>query len=217
MYVLAVNGSPRKNGNTEALLAKALEGAASQGAHTEIIHLYDLNFKGCTSCFACKLIGGESYGKCACRDDLTAVLAKIEKADAVIFGSPFYFSEITGEMRCLLERLIFQYLVYDESYSSLNLRKKPVGLFFTMNVPENMLKVIEYDRIVNKYKTMFEKHIGPTETLLATDTYQFSDYSKYVSTAFNEAAKAKVRQEEFPKVCQKALEMGIRFAGGAPE
>lgn len=217
MYVLAVNGSPRKNGNTAALLAKAMEGAASQGAHTEIIHLYDLNFKGCTSCFACKLIGGESYGKCAYRDDLTDVLAKIENADAVIFGSPIYFSEITGEMRSLVERLIFQYLVYDENYSSLNLRKKPVGLFFTMNVPENMLKVIEYDRIVHKYKNMFEKHMGPTETLLATDTYQFSDYSKYVSTAFNEATKAKVRQEEFPKVCQKALEMGIRFAGGTPE
>jgi len=217
MYVLAVNGSPRKNGNTAALLAKALEGAASQGAHTETIHLYDLNFKGCTSCFACKLIGGESYGKCAYRDDLTDVLAKIEKADAVIFGSPIYFSEITGEMRSLLERLIFQYLVYDENYSSLNLHKKPVALFFTMNVPENMLKVIEYDRLVHKYKIMFEKHMGPTATLLATDTYQFIDYSKYVSTAFNEAAKAKVRQEEFPKVCQKALEMGISFGSKPTE
>ncbi len=97
------------------------------------------------------------------------------------------------------------------------MHKKPVALFFTMNVPENMLKVIEYDRLVHKYKIMFEKHMGPTETLLATDTYQFIDYSKYVSTAFNEAAKAKVRQEEFPKVCQKALGMGISFAGGTPE
>ena len=71
MKVLAVNGSPRKNWNTATLLRKALEGAASQGAETEFIHLYDLNFKGCQSCFACKTIGGKSYGKCARKDDIT--------------------------------------------------------------------------------------------------------------------------------------------------
>ncbi len=64
MKVFAVNGSPRKNWNTAALLSKALEGAASLGAETELIHLYDLSFKGCVSCFTCKLRGGKSYGKC---------------------------------------------------------------------------------------------------------------------------------------------------------
>lgn len=54
MKVLAINGSPRKTWNTATVLTKALEGAASQGAQTELIHLYDLNYKGCISCFACK-------------------------------------------------------------------------------------------------------------------------------------------------------------------
>jgi len=54
MKAIAVNGSPRKTWNTAQLLKKALEGAAGAGAETKIIHLYDLNFKGCTSCFACK-------------------------------------------------------------------------------------------------------------------------------------------------------------------
>ena len=71
MYVLAINGSPRKNWNTATLLNKALEGAAAQGAQTELIHLYDLNFKGCISCFACKRKDGKSYGKCAYHDDLS--------------------------------------------------------------------------------------------------------------------------------------------------
>ena len=57
MKVLAINGSPRKTWNTATMLNKALEGAASEGAETEIIHLYELNFRGCTSCFACKLKG----------------------------------------------------------------------------------------------------------------------------------------------------------------
>ena len=107
MYIIAINGSPRKNGNTAALLNKALEGASSQGATTEMINLYDLNFKGCMSCFACKLKDGKSYGKCAYKDELTPVLNKIENADAVIIGSPIYFSDVTGEVRSFIERLFW--------------------------------------------------------------------------------------------------------------
>ena len=55
MKIMAVNGSPRKTWNTATLLKRALKGAASQGADTELIHLYDLRFTGCTSCFACKI------------------------------------------------------------------------------------------------------------------------------------------------------------------
>ena len=217
MYIIAINGSPRKNGNTATLLNKALEGASSQGATTELINLYDLNFKGCVSCFACKLKGGKSYGKCAYKDELTLVLDKIESADAVILGSPIYFSEVTGEMRSFIERLVFQYLVYDENYSSLNDKRKPIGFIYTMNAPESMIKEIEYDRIISRYENYFEKFMGPTESLLATDTYQFSDYSKYVATAFDAAAKAKRRQEVFPQDCQKAFAMGIRFASDTLE
>ncbi len=54
MKVMAFNGSPRKTWNTATLLGQALEGAASQGAETELIHLYDLSYQGCVSCFACK-------------------------------------------------------------------------------------------------------------------------------------------------------------------
>ena len=71
MKVIAVNGSPRKNWNTTTLLQKALDGAKSKGADTEIIHLYDLNFKGCTSCFACKRKNNLNIGHCAMKDDLT--------------------------------------------------------------------------------------------------------------------------------------------------
>ena len=74
MKVMAINGSPRKQGNTATLLNKALEVAKSHGAETEMVHLYDLDYKGCRSCYACKLKGGKSYGKCAIRDSLTPVL-----------------------------------------------------------------------------------------------------------------------------------------------
>ena len=80
--------------NTGILLKKALEGAASQGAETEFIHLYDLNYKGCTSCFACKIKDGKSYGKCAVRDELTPILRKIEESDGIILAH-----------QCILEQL----------------------------------------------------------------------------------------------------------------
>ena len=84
MNVIAFNGSPRKKWNTATLLEKALEGASSKGAETELIHLYDLNYKGCKSCFACKTKGGKSYGRCAVKDDLTPVFKRVEEADAFI-------------------------------------------------------------------------------------------------------------------------------------
>ena len=89
--IIAVNGSPRKKGNTAEVLTHALKGAQDAGAETELIHLADLDFSGCKSCFACKLKGGKSYGKCALNDDLTPVLEKILACDGLLVGSPIYF------------------------------------------------------------------------------------------------------------------------------
>lgn len=214
MKVLAFNGSPRKTWNTAILLNHALEGAASQGAETEIIHLYDLNYKGCVSCFACKLKGGKSYGKCAYKDDLTPILEKIEQADALVFGSPIYLGAVTGEMRSFLERLIFQYLVYDKDYSTLFSKKLPTGFIYTMNVDDNLLHEMGYKRHLNLTEMALKKTFGAVESLFVTDTYQFDDYSKYVVTSFDPKKKANRRKEEFPNDCKKAFEMGARLATG---
>lgn len=212
MYVLAVNGSPRKNWNTAILLNKALEGAAAEGAETELIHLYDLTFKGCISCFGCKLKGGKSYGQCALKDGLTPLLEKAENADAIILGSPIYLSNVTGEMRSFIERLAFQYLVYDANYSSLFKRKIPVGFIYTMNVTEDRMKDMGYMQNLGGTEMVMARIFGSSESLYVNDTYQFADYSKYVVTAFNEVDKAKRRKEIFPVDCEKAFAMGKRFA-----
>ena len=57
MKALFVNGSPRKNWTTHKMLESAMEGAREAGAETELVHLYDAAFKGCVSCFACKVKG----------------------------------------------------------------------------------------------------------------------------------------------------------------
>ena len=212
MKVLAINGSPRTKCNTATLLNNALEGAASQGAETELVHLYKLNFKGCISCFACKLINGESYGRYAVNDDLTPILKKAEEADAIILGSPIYLGTATGEMRSFMERLIFPYLVYDANHSTLFKRKIKTGLIYAMGAKIDQMKLMGYDQSLNIVELVMKRIFGEAESLFVTDTYQFDDYSKYESTLFNVEEKAKRRKEEFPKDCHRAFDMGVRFA-----
>lgn len=211
MKLLAINGSPRKQWNTATLLNKALEGAASQGAETELIHLYDLDFKGCTSCFACKLKNGKSYGKCAYRDEITPVLDRIEDFDALILGSPIYLGTVTGEMKLFMERLVYPYLVYDVNRSSLFPKKIPVGLIYTMGAEESRIKDLSIDRHIALNEMVLGRIFGAAESLMVTNTYQFDDYSKYV-TSHSEQEKATRRKEVFPLDCEKAFEMGARFA-----
>ena len=211
MKILAMNGSPRKKWNTATLLGKALEGAASQGAETELIHLYDLSFKGCVSCFSCKAIGGESYGKCAVKDELTPVFEKIEEADGIILGSPIYLGTATGEMRSFMERLIFPYYTYTDPPRSLFPKKINTGLIYTMNLTEGRMKDFCGQHL--GMNEMFLRIIfGASESLFSFDTFQFKDYSKVVSDRFDPEKKAKRREEVFPEDCEKAYEMGVRFA-----
>ncbi len=212
MKIIAINGSPRKDKNTAILLNKALEGAASQGAETELIHLYDQSYTGCVSCFACKIKNGKSYGKCALKDDLTPILDKVANADAIILGSPIYFASVTGFMRSFLERFMFQYLVYDTSYSSLFGKKVSTGFIYTMNVTNERMKDLGYEESFKSSEATMKRIFGSSESLIVNDTYQFDDYSKYVVTVFDEKLKAKVREEQFPKDCENAFDMGVRFA-----
>ena len=210
MKILAVNGSPRKTWNTAILLRKALEGATSQGAEAEFVHLYDLNFKGCQSCFSCKTIGSKSYGKCARKDDITSILERVRDADGIILGSPVYLGAATGAMRSFLERLVFPYLVYD-GVSTLFPRKINTGFIYTMNMTETALRR-GFDKQVSATEMFLKRIFGASESLLVTDTYQFDDYSKVFAPRFDVEQKAKRRREVFPLDCQKAFEMGVRFA-----
>jgi len=214
--VIAINGSPRKTWNTAMLLGHALEGAASKGAKTELVHLYDLDYKGCTSCFSCKLVGGKSYGKCAVQDDLTPVLERILDADALILGSPIYVGTATGEMRSFLERLVFPYIVYDAARSSLFPKKMPTGFIYTMGADEARVKDMAYESQFRLTAMLLERIFGPSDWFMVTDTLQFDDYTKYVSSGFDPEAKARRRREVFPEDCKKAFEMGTRLMKRLP-
>lgn len=213
MNVLAVNGSPRKKWNTATLLEKALEGAASRGATTSLVHLYDLEFKGCSSCFACKTRGGKSYGTCAVQDGLTPLLKNVREVDALILGSPVYFGTVSGEMKSFMERLLFSVLTYTDPPATLFPRRIKTGFIYTMNTTEELMQTYFVKDHVALNESYMKRMFGSAETLLSFDTYQFDDYSKVVADRFDPVKKAARRREVFPEDCRKAFEMGARLAG----
>ncbi len=211
MKIIAVNGSPRKQWNTARLLEKTLEGATAAGAETKLVHLYDLAFKGCVSCFACKRISGSSYGRCAVRDGLTPLLDELATADAFVLGSPVYLYAETGEMRSCIERLCFQYLRYANPPATLFPRRIRTALVYTMNIPEGMVAETGLGQHIEISRGFMERTFGHCETLLATDTLQFDDYSKYENTLFDPDAKQRRYREVFPQDEARAHELGRRM------
>jgi multimeric flavodoxin WrbA len=216
MKVIAVNGSPRKNWNTGTLLRKALEGAASQGAETETFHLYELNYKGCVSCFACKTKNGQSYGMCAVKDDLTSILKKVKEVNVLILGSPIYYGTVTGEMKSFMERLMFPYSTYTDPPGTLYSRKIRTGFIYTLNASEERSKEFGYIRTFNANQMTLERIFGFSETLCSFDTYQFDDYAKYFAPRFDPIKKAERRAEVFPQDCEKAFALGARLVKQLP-
>lgn len=215
MHILAINGSPRKSWNTATLLQKALEGAASAGAGTQMIHLYDLAFKGCISCFACKTPGSKSYGRCGVDDELMPILQEAHNADAIVLGSPIYLGAVTGAMQSFLERLIFPYLTYTNPPQSLFPRQIRTGFIYTLGASEEMARERGFDRSIASHEFLLRLIFGDAESLCSYDTYQFEDYAKVYAPLFDPEKKARRRDEVFPEDCRQALEMGERLVQNA--
>ena len=209
MKAIAINGSPRKGWNTDMLLQQALRGAADAGAETELIQLSDLTFSGCRSCFACRRAGAET-GRCMWKDDLQPVLDKILSADAVFMGSPIYLGNVSGIMYCLMERLVFSLLSYDDYSKKLFQGSVNSCFFFTMNASREYAER-GYRGMMEQYANAMKRLGGISEYYAACDTLQFDDYSRFAAGNFNEAHKRKVREEQFPKDLQAAYDIGSRL------
>lgn len=207
MKVIAVNGSARKGWNTHTMLQKALEGAASKGADTEMVNLYDISYKGCIGCLGCKRKGG-NVGRCVVKDALAPVLDGIAECDALILGSPIYIGEVTGEMRSFLERLTFQYIAYDEMHSMLFKKHIKTAFFFTTNCPENAYGEVGYTKLFDDYVQFIGRMFGECRMLTASETWQIDDYDKYHMAMFDVADRRRRHEEVFPEDCKKAFGIG---------
>lgn len=203
-----IDGGPRRNMNTAQMLRKIAEGALSVDADIEVktFRLYDLNYKGCMSCMACK-VKGKAMNICKFKDPLSPIMEEIARADGLVLGSPIYFGDITGQMRTFLERLCFPWLSYND-YSLTAPKQMPVVLIETMNgLPERNNS--------NGYGTMehcLTVALGAPERIIAYNTYQVNDYNRFELASFSEPAKREWRDSHWEADLQKAFDAGRRLA-----
>ncbi|MBE6307871.1 MAG: flavodoxin family protein [Bacteroidales bacterium] len=207
--IVIIDGGPRKNMNTAQLLQQFADGAKSADSDIEVktIRLYDLDYKGCMSCMACKL-KGKASNICRFKDALTPVLEDIAVADGIVLGSPIYFGEVTGQMRAFLERLSFPWLSYND-YSLTAPKRMPVLLVETMNgTPDRNNS--------NGYGTMewcIATALGEPQRIVAYNTCQVAKYDRYELGGFSEDAKRAWRDAHWEEDLKKAYEAGRLMAG----
>ncbi len=112
MKVLAINGSPRKNGNTVALIQELVRGALEAGLSSEIIHLVDLHLDYCDWCGKC---WNETPGTCPIGDGFMGAVEKVRDSGVLVFATPSSTRSVTGYMKNWLDRLCNSQLIYEVS------------------------------------------------------------------------------------------------------
>lgn len=100
MRMIGIAGSPRRNGNSTALMRAALEGACAAGAETCEVTLNDLTYKGCQGCEVCN-----RRGCCILNDDLTPIIERLRQADGWVLAAPIYYDGVSGQFKTFFDRL----------------------------------------------------------------------------------------------------------------
>lgn len=101
MKVLAINGSPRKNGNTKLVIERVFHPLQEAGIETEFFQLGGKPVHGCTACGKCRQV---KDGRCHIKNDtINLAIEKMLEADAIILGSPVYFADVSAEMKALID------------------------------------------------------------------------------------------------------------------
>ncbi len=102
MKVIAINGSPRPQGNTNLLLKTVCEPLEADGISTEIIQLAGTNLRGCTACMKC--VENKNRRCVIDSDPLNDLIEQMCAVDGIVLGSPTYFADVTTEMKALIDR-----------------------------------------------------------------------------------------------------------------
>lgn len=102
MYAIAINGSPRKGGNTETMLDEVLQELQNNGWETELVQVGGTAIRGCLACGKCF---EKKNNQCSIKTDtFNEIFEKMRKADAMILGSPTYFAAVSADLKALIER-----------------------------------------------------------------------------------------------------------------
>lgn len=129
MNILAIQGSPRRNGNTDVLLDRALD-VLREAEQAEVEKTYgrDLDVSGCVECFACQKV--KDAPGCSIKDDMVGLYDKMLAADLIVFASPVFCWGFTAQLKAILDRLYATFKFNEDPYVSM-LEGKKVALIVT--------------------------------------------------------------------------------------
>lgn len=102
MNIMILNGSPRFNGNTSAMVTAFIEGAEENGHKIDVIDVCQKNIAGCLACEYCHK---EGKGCCIQKDDMQEIYPLLQEAEMIILASPVYYHSLTGQLQCAINRI----------------------------------------------------------------------------------------------------------------
>jgi multimeric flavodoxin WrbA len=140
MHIVAINGSPHKDGNTYIVLQAMAEELHKEGITTEIIQVGDKLLHGCTGCACCRK---SENNLCVFKDDIVnEVSLKLRAADGFILGSPTYYGGVSGTMKCFLDRLFYSSSCYFKNKVATSVAvARRAGTLDAANQMNNFLKL----------------------------------------------------------------------------
>lgn len=102
MKILVLNGSPRPNGNTAAMVNAFAEGARQSGHQVDVVSVCQKRIAGCLACEYCHTTG---HGRCIQQDDMQQVYPLLQEAEMIVLASPIYYHGFTGQLQCAINRI----------------------------------------------------------------------------------------------------------------
>ena len=102
MNIIVLNGSPRPNGNTAAMVKAFVEGASGKGHNVTVVPVCQKKIAGCLACEYCHTKG---EGKCVQQDDMQEVYPILDAAEMIVLASPIYYHSFTGQLQCAINRI----------------------------------------------------------------------------------------------------------------
>ena len=149
MKITVLNGSPRTNGNTIALVDSFKKGAESVGHNVTVFNVATMKINGCTGCEYCQ---DKEYGQCAFKDDMSKIYDNLKDTEMVVFASPVYYWGFTGQLQSTLSR----FYAIDRPPKA-----EKYGLILSSHSPN------VYDAILSQYKDVVA-YLGGKETGIIT-------------------------------------------------
>ena len=189
MRILAIAGSPRRKGNTDALLDRAVAGATSAGAEVERVVLSRLKVAPCVGCNRCF-----ETGRCVVQDDYQELYDKTLAADGIILAAPVFFMNVSGWTKAFIDR--FQCL-----WALRYVLDQPVPL-----PPGGQRRRAIFLSAAGSPKTKFDCTLSTVRAFFATVD------AKLIGTACINAIDDKGAVTEHPEILEKAYALGREMA-----